>query len=68
MLVLFVTRIRFASVRDLTISALIAMVAAIVLDRTTPRGGEFFVGVLFGMAVGLGILALGVYQRNRLRD
>lgn len=61
-------RLRFASVRDLAVAAALALVAAIVLDRTTPRGpGDFFVAVLFGLAIGLGVMALGVWQRTRMR-
>jgi len=60
-------RIRFASVWDLSISAGLAMIAAVVLGATTKRpGGEVLVGVLFGFAVGLGLMALGVYRRDRL--
>lgn len=62
------TRFRFASVRDLTISASLALGAAIVLDETTPRGpADFFVAVLFGLAIGLGSMALGAWQRARPR-
>jgi hypothetical protein len=60
-------KLKFASARDLGISAGLALVAAVVLDRTSPAGGEFFVGVLFGLAVGLGVFALGVWQRGRAR-
>ncbi|GAC1314005.1 MAG: hypothetical protein NVS2B3_17590 [Vulcanimicrobiaceae bacterium] len=61
-------RIRFASARDLAFGALVALVAAIVLDKTTPRGpGDFFVATLFGFAIGLGIMAFGVWQRARTR-
>lgn len=61
-------RLRFASVRETAIAAALALVAAIVLDRTTPRGpGDFFVAVLFGLAIGLGVMALGIWQRARMR-
>jgi hypothetical protein len=60
------TKLRFASARDLGISAGMALAAAVVLDKTSPPGGEFFVGVLFGLGVGLGVFALGVWQRSRL--
>jgi len=61
------TRLRFASTRHLAIGAMLPFVAAIVLDRTTPRGpGDFFVAVLFGMAIGLGMVAL-VRWRARIR-
>ncbi len=60
-------RLRFASPRDLGISAGLALAAAVVLDKTSPPGGEFFVGMLFGLGVGLGVFALGVWQRGRMR-
>ncbi len=60
-------RVRWASARDLGISALLALVGAVVLDKTGPPGGEFFVGVLFGLGMGLGVFALGVWQRGRMR-
>jgi len=45
----------------------IAVGAAVLLDRTSAPGGEFFVGVLFGLGVGLGVFALGVWQRGLRR-
>lgn len=60
-------RLRFASAPQLGISSAIALVAAVVMDKTSPPGGEFFVGLLFGLGVGLGVFALGVWQRGRTR-
>jgi len=42
-----------------------ALVAAVVLDRLDPRA-SFLTGLLFGLAVGLGVLALGIWQRRAL--
>ncbi|GAC1442552.1 MAG: hypothetical protein NVS2B8_15330 [Vulcanimicrobiaceae bacterium] len=62
------TRVRFASVRDLTVGAILALVASVVLDRTSPRGiGDIFVAVLFGFGIGLGLMALLAWQRRRVR-
>lgn len=62
------SRLRFASPRDLSLCATLCLVGAVVLDRTTPRGpGDFFVAVLFGMAIGLGVMALAALQRGRMR-
>jgi len=53
-----------ASTRDLGLAATLALGGAVVLDRTTPRGpGDFFVAVLFGLAIGLGVMALARWQR-----
>ncbi len=61
-------RLRFASVRDLGIGAILALVGAIVLDVTSPRGfGDVFVAALFGFAVGLGVMSLLAWQRQRTR-
>lgn|GEM_PF-5552155 len=68
-MIAFWTRLRFASARDLGIAALLPFVAAIVLDKIGPRGRyeDFFVGVPFGLGIGLGIFALGAYWRSRAR-
>ncbi len=60
-------RLKFASVRDLSISAALATAAAIVLDRTSSLGGftGFCVGALFGLGGGLGVLAMCAWQRQR---
>jgi hypothetical protein len=39
------------------------LVASVTLDRLDPRAG-FLVGLLLGMAVGLGVLAFGVWRRR----
>ncbi len=49
----------------MALSSGIALVGAVILDRTSPPGGEFFVGVLLGLGAGLGVFALGVWQRGR---
>jgi len=61
------TRLRFASVGQLGLSAALALVASLVLDKVGPHGSEFFVGILFGLAAGLAIMACGVWQRRRAR-
>ncbi len=61
------TRLRFASVGQLGLSSALALVASIALDKVGLRGSEFLVGILLGLAVGLGILACGVWQRRRAR-
>jgi hypothetical protein len=61
------TRLRFASARDLGLAALFALGAAVMLDKVGPRGryDDFFVGVLFGLGLGMGVFALGAYARSR---
>jgi hypothetical protein len=39
------------------------LVAAVALDRIDPRA-PFLTGLLFGVAVGLAVLAFGVWQRR----
>jgi len=57
-----------ASARDLAIGAILALVAAMVLDATSLRGfGDVFVALSFGFAVGLGVMALLAWQRQRAR-
>jgi hypothetical protein len=57
------------SARDLGIGALMALAAAVVLDKTGPSDGfnGFCVGMLFGLAIGVGLFALGAFQRERMR-
>jgi hypothetical protein len=62
-----VTRLRFASPRELGFAALLALAAAIVLDRVGGARSGFCVGVLFGLGVGLGVMALGIWQRRSAR-
>jgi hypothetical protein len=59
----FWTRLRFASPGALGFAAALSLVACVALDRLDPRAG-FLVGLLLGMAVGLGVLAFGVWQRR----
>jgi hypothetical protein len=61
------TRLRFASPGTLAIGTAMCLVAAVVLDRIDPRA-SFLTGLLFGMAVGLGIFAFGIWQRQRVRS
>jgi hypothetical protein len=58
------TRLRFASPGTLAIGAVMCLVAAVVLDRIDPRA-SFLTGLLFGLAVGLGVFALGTWQRRQ---
>ena len=60
------TRLRFASPGTLGLGAAICLVAAVVMDRIDPRA-PFLTGLLFGMAVGLGVFAFGVWQRRQVR-
>ncbi len=59
----FWTRLRFASPAALGVAATMCLVASVTLDRLDPRAG-FLIGLLLGMAVGLGVLAFGVWQRR----
>jgi hypothetical protein len=61
------TRLRFASSRDLAVSAGIAIAGAVLLGKLGNPGGELFFGILLGLGCGLGIMALAVFQRGRLR-
>ncbi len=65
----FWARVRFMSARDLGLGALMALVAAVVLDKTGPAAGfnGFCVGILFGLSIGIGVFALGAYSRGRMR-
>jgi hypothetical protein len=62
-------RLKYMSARDLGLGALMAFGAAIVLDETGPAVGfnAFCVGVLFGLAIGIGVFALGAFGRGRVR-
>jgi hypothetical protein len=59
------TQVRCGAAWELALAALIALVAAVVLDRTGPRGGEFFVGMLLGLGLGLAGFAYGAWRRER---
>jgi hypothetical protein len=61
------TRLRFASSRDLAVSAGIAIAGAVLLGKLGNPRGEFFYGLLLGLGCGLGFMALAVWQRGRLR-
>lgn len=65
----YLVRFKCMSARDLGLGALMALVAAVVLDKTGPAVGfnAFCVGILFGLALGIGIFALVAYGRGRLR-
>ena len=60
-------RLRRASVLDLSISALLAIAASVVLDKVGAPGSAFFVAVLFGFGAGIGFMALAVWQMRRAR-
>ncbi len=51
--------------RELALAAVMALAGAVVLDKTGAPGGEFFVGVLFGLGVGLGVFSLAARRRER---
>jgi hypothetical protein len=34
------------------------------LDKIGPQGGEFFVGVLFGLGVGLGVFSVSAWRER----
>jgi hypothetical protein len=59
----FWARLRFASPGALGFAAAMSLVASVVLDRLDPQAG-FLVGLLLGMAVGLAVLAFGLWQRR----
>ena len=59
------TQVRCGAAWELALSALIAFVGAVVLDKTGPRGGEFFVGMLLGLGLGLAGFAYGAWRRER---
>jgi hypothetical protein len=50
---------------ELAAAALMALLGALVLDKTGPAGGEFFVGILFGLGVGLGVFSVAAWRRER---
>jgi len=58
------TRLRFASPGALALGAAMCLTAAVVLDRTDPRAA-FLTGLLFGLAVGLGVFAFAIWKRRR---
>jgi thiol:disulfide interchange protein len=60
---------RFAAPRDLALASSLPLLASIVLDKIGSRGRyeNFFVGVLFGLGIGLAVFALGAYWRSRAR-
>jgi hypothetical protein len=57
------TRLRFASPGALAGAAGMCLAAAVILDRADPRA-EFLTGLLFGLAVGLGAFAFGIWRRK----
>jgi hypothetical protein len=61
------TRLRFASPGAISAAAAMCLAAAVVLDRIDPRA-EFLTGLLFGMAVGLGLFAFGVWRRRKVNS
>jgi hypothetical protein len=58
-------KLRNASPGAIAFSAAMALIAAVVLARIDPRA-SFLIGMLFGLAVGLGAFALVVWS-TRLR-
>lgn len=62
-------RFKYMSSRELGLGAFMALVAAVLLDKTGPPAGlnAFCVGMLFGLAIGIGMFALGAFQRERTR-
>jgi hypothetical protein len=54
-----------ATARELAVAAVMALLGAGVLDKIGPQGGEFFVGVLFGLGVGLGMFSAAAWRRER---
>ena len=59
------TQVRCGAAWELALAALIAIVGAVVLEKTGPPGGEFFVGMLLGLGLGLGGFAYGAWRRER---
>jgi hypothetical protein len=51
--------------RELGLAALMALSSAAVLERTGPQGGEFFVGILFGLGVGLAVFSVAAWRFER---
>jgi len=58
----FFVRLRCASPKALALSALMALAAAVALERAGPRGGEFFVAMLVGLGAGMAAMALVAYR------
>jgi len=54
-----------AAAGELAIAALLALVGAVILEKTGPQGSEFFVGILFGLGVGLGVFSVAAWRRER---
>ncbi len=53
-------KLRYASPGAIAFSAVMALVAAVVLARMDPRAA-FLIGMLFGLGVGLGAFAFAVW-------
>jgi len=60
-------RLRHASVGELALAAGLALCASVLLDKVGARGSEALVGLLLGLGVGLGFMALSVWQLRRAR-
>jgi hypothetical protein len=54
-------RLRYASPGAIAFSAVMALVAAVVLARVDPRA-SLLIGMLFGLGVGLGAFAFAVWS------
>ncbi|MBD5655954.1 MAG: hypothetical protein IAI50_12350, partial [Candidatus Eremiobacteraeota bacterium] len=50
------------------LAALLALVGAVLLDKvgSGSRYEDFFIGVLVGLGLGIGVFALGTYLRRRM--
>jgi len=64
-----VPRLQTASCRALALVGLVAVSASFVLQRTGPDGGfnGFCVGLLFGLGVGIALVAIAALARERMR-
>ena len=64
-----VPRLQTASCRALAVVGLVAVSASFVLQRTGPDGGfnGFCVGLLFGLGVGIALVAIAALARERMR-